>query len=226
MQALSPQDGAGGVQLTPLHLRRRLRSLVTILAAPPPDDVAEQRDIARAWEEAAISQTQRSQEAERERDEAVALISTVREEAQAFHADLDAAHAALDNAGCPEGGRVADRIVLLAAARDMWRAKGTPTPKRKPTAEERWEKRKRVLGAHWTSTDPELPEVRIREVLRGMDSGTARDIAMLVHPPGPALDFVYVGDVQRLVSDLARAGYLTVAKGPKGVPVYSLKEEG
>lgn len=48
----------------------------------------------------------------------LATLAVSKERADEFHADLHAAHDALDTAHVPAGGKVADRIVMLAAERD------------------------------------------------------------------------------------------------------------
>lgn len=105
------------------------------------------------------------------------------------------------------------------------RSEPTPTPKRKPTAGERWEKQKQTIAAAWGRGMGHA----VQDALTKLGPSTSRAIATHIWSTlcegGKSTEDEVRNDM-RWVQDFARAGYLTVAKGPKGVPVYSLKEEG
>lgn len=180
----------------------------------------------------------------RERDEAVALISTLRAQNQGYAAELAEVDQILGRAlGYPTmgpevggdhttvctgehtpaslAGEAASRIMVLEA-----RERGEKAPERKRTKEERWEQRKRSLDGQWTCTDPDHPvaAVRLAVAALGRDFHTSRTIAEMAKPEEFGWTDLARDEAQRLVPELARAGYLTVAKGPGGVRVYGLKE--
>lgn len=161
-------------------------------------------------------------EAEVERGQAVALISTLRAELAAAVEERDRLRAALTSLldtveahAFDDGtGSVPEAVTAAHAAID-----GTATPKRKRTKEERVATDRDRLATWWS-----MPSATaLRGVMRQLGPATSREIATAMWPGG-APDPVDITNDMRIVSDLARAGYLTVAKGPGGVRVYGLKE--
>lgn len=322
--------------MTPLRIRARLRSALTILAGEPPDHMDERiraENAARTnlslleqvREQLATAEQDRDYLRERvndlnemledkddaattafnaiaaacgcahwyypgqvvrdvravikERDEAVALISTLRAEFEAYKSDAASEAKEADRLRARLAAPLPDEVeAALREVRREWpcahesweecsgewrecadcgvtfrpdsslRAKEasdrygvaidtlrravranlpeSPTPKRKRTKEERWERERKTLARMWVQPFSYAADVRAA-LVRLNRPATSREIAEDIEasyarggfPPDEGRE-----SAMRLVSDLARAGYLTVAKGPGGVRVYGLKE--
>lgn len=316
--------------MTPLRIRARLRSALTILAGEPPDHMDERiraENAARTnlslleqvREQLATAEQDRDYLRERvndlnemledkddaattafnaiaaacgcahwyypgqvvrdvravikERDEAVALISTLRAEFEAYKSDAASGAKEADrlrvaladvtrdrnhihakqqedarilvllwewthdggNQYVPTGGdadtfgdgvrRAQDRVQNILATRRQV-AEPPPTPKRKRTKEERWERERKTLALMWGRHYGAAHDIREAMTRIGRPA-TSREVIKEVEREYVGAGFSrdhYIDQGMRLVSDLARAGYLTVAKGPGGVRVYGLKE--
>lgn len=246
--------------MTPLHLRRRLRAVVTILRGVSPDEAAEARAVYRTaydcGDDEPIADLMR--QAVGQIDHLRTRVDVLKAQLDAMdqaHADTLSAHyrvvgeldgiraglctdgdtrdalrhvsAVLDDAGvsipnCDRGQgctsyHLTHRIHALADERDTLRTELAAGASRQAPKRER-ERLARVwtadYGTGWA----------IRKALAN-GPATSRDIATRMWARISATpDESEICNNMRWVQDFARAGYLTVAKGPGGVRVYGLKE--
>ncbi len=159
----------------------------------------------------------------RQRDEAVALISTLRAEFEAYKSDAASEAKEADRLRAALADVTRDRDALIAK---VARLTGEKAPKRKRTKEERWERKRKTLALMWGRHYGAAHDIREAMTRIGRPA-TSREVIKEVEREYVGAGFSrdhYIDQGMRLVSDLARAGYLTVAKGSGGVRVYSLKE--